>query len=159
MLPCQIIVPRIASPCKGFVCLWTRNDGCSSVDILKPRSASQDPDSNTATAAKLQQRSLRVLRSSKESTLELISAKEQRNERHPSCCTLPLHLTSVIAHLILIWHKSEEKPLTAKHNKASTTGISCTIARITDQPHLGVLHRVRNQREKTFRASHRFIRV
>lgn len=110
MLLCQVIVPSIPSPYKGFVSLWTRNDGCSSVDTLKPRSASPDPDSNRATAAKLQQRSLRVLRSSEEPTLQLISAKEERNEKHSSCCTLPLHLTSVITHLILIWHKSEEKP-------------------------------------------------
>lgn len=85
--------------------------------------------------------------------------KEEEMKGPASCCTLPSNLSPVITDLILIWHKSEEKPLTTKHNKASTTGMSCTIARIIEQPHLDTLPKVRKERGKTFTTSHRYTRV
>lgn len=37
--------------------------------------------------------------------------------------------------------------------------MSCTIARIIEQPHLDTLPEVRKEREKTFTTSHRYTRV
>lgn len=85
------------------------------------------------------------VKSSKEHTLKLIRAGERR-ERLSPCCTLPLNLTFVITGLTLIWHTSEGKPLATKPNKAGATGISCTMARITERPRLEILHRIRKEK-------------
>jgi len=52
-----------------------------------------------------------------------------------------LNPTSIITGLALICHTSEEKPLATKPSKACATGISCTMAGITERPRLEILHR------------------